>query len=115
MGMTKRTMIVIDVVEVNWKPVDRFCNAGIPGGVVNGTVKVVHAGWIWLGFCLLPEYWGVKKNICDISKLVILNGNFVFGAHGCDFHRFSHLIRWIVNSATAWNHPDQVLMTKIFA
>lgn len=76
-------MVVIDVVHIDRKPLDRQRNALVEGRVIDRRsrkavsavqqvnqpfhlLQVIHPGGVWLGLRLTPEHWSVKEDIGDV-------------------------------------------------
>ena len=73
-------MVVIDVVEIDWKTTHSLGDTLVPGRVVDSAIQVVHASWVWL-FCVLSsEDRSVKQHVCDVVQLVVLYLHFICAA-----------------------------------
>src|SRR5215471_17736179 len=110
-----RSMVVIDMVKVNWKPLDCFGNAGIPSRIKNGGIKVIHPWRVRVGLSLSAKNRRVQKHIGDIAQCMVLDFNVVGISQDSDFHWRCPLVFRIVDTPNARYDPDQVLMAETFA
>ena len=73
------SVVVVDMVQVDGKAPDDFRNALVPGRIVDGTIDVVHSRGVGVLFGLLTEYSCVQQHVGDVSKVMILDLDGVFG------------------------------------
>ena len=94
-------MIVIYVVKIDGKSFHNFCNARVPSRVIDGTLEIVHACWIWVGFRLLSENWCVQQNICYVIHSMVLSLDLVHAAQHLDRNTFCWTVDWVFNISSA--------------
>ena len=96
-------MIIINVVKIDGKSFHNFCNARVPGRVIYGTLKIVHACWIRVGFRLLSENRSVQQNICYIIHNMVLSLDLVHAAQHLDRDAFCWTVDWVFDISSTDN------------
>ena len=94
-------MIIINVVKINGKSFHNFCNARVPSRVIDGTLEIVHACWVRVGFRLLSENRCVQQNICYIIHSVVLSLDLVHAAQHLDRDAFCWTVDRVFDISSA--------------
>ena len=94
-------MIIINVVKIDGKSFHNFCDARVPSRVIDGTLEIVHACWVRVGFRLLSENWCVQQNIRNVIHNVVLGLDLVHAAQHLDRDTFCWTVDWVCDISSA--------------
>ena len=64
---------------------------------------------------MATEHWSIHEHESDVSKLVVLNLDFVCPSKDRDINRQSRCVGGIIEAIRAWNHPNEILILKIIS